>query len=44
MSSSIFILEGRYTFGVTSIDKNDKNIYNHVIGIMIAFMAPLKTD
>jgi hypothetical protein len=44
MSSSIIVLEGRYTFGVTSIDKNNKDIYNHVFGITVAFMAPLKTD
>jgi hypothetical protein len=44
MSMSIIVLESRYTFGVTSIDRDNKDIYNHVISFTFAFMAPLKTD
>jgi hypothetical protein len=41
MSKSVFVLDVRYQFGVTSIDgSNSKNIYNHVFSITLDFMAP----
>ncbi len=43
MTSSIIQLDGRYTFGVTTVDKsNQKNIYNHTFSIVMAFMAPFQ--
>jgi hypothetical protein len=43
MSKSIIQLDGRYTFGVTTVDKsNHKNIYNHTFSIVMAFMAPFQ--
>jgi hypothetical protein len=43
MHSSIIQLDGRYTFGVTTVDKsNQKNIYNHTFSIVMAFMAPFQ--
>jgi hypothetical protein len=43
MKSSIFSLEGRYTFGVTSVDKsNQSDIYNHVFTIAMAYKAPFQ--
>ena len=42
MSQSTVLLDVRYTFGVTSIDKGNKDVYNHVLGITIGFMAPFQ--
>lgn len=40
LTKQTIILEGRYTFDVTSIT-DDQNTYNHVFSLMIAFMAPI---
>ncbi|MCK5405924.1 MAG: hypothetical protein KAJ37_00660, partial [Candidatus Krumholzibacteria bacterium] len=42
MSQSTVLLDVRYTFGVTSIDKGNKDVYNHVLSITIGFMAPFQ--
>lgn len=43
METSVILLEGRYAFGVTSVDKsNGSDIYNHVFTIAMAFMAPFQ--
>ena len=43
MGSSIIQLDGRYTFGVTTIvADNSKDIYNHTVTIAMAFMAPFQ--
>jgi hypothetical protein len=40
MKSSIFSLEGRYTFGVTSVDNsNQSDIYNHVFTIAMVYKS-----
>lgn len=41
-SQSTMLLDARYTFGVNSIDKDNKDIYNHVISVTLAFMAPFQ--
>jgi len=42
LSNSVLVLDGRYTFGLTSIDTNDQETYNNVFSITVGFMAPFK--
>jgi hypothetical protein len=42
LSKQTIILEGRYTFDVTSIT-DDQSSYNHVFSLMVAFMARITT-
>lgn len=40
LAKQTIVLEGRYTFDVTSIT-SDQSTYNHVFSLMIGFMAPI---
>jgi hypothetical protein len=42
LSKSTLVLDGRYQIGLTSVDAGSKDIYNNVISITVAFMAPFQ--